>query len=200
MFLFILGLSFFEKSFTIAITKYSTFLGFLVTIIIAIITFYYYLATKKIAEKTEESLIISKLHRKETKTVELINEWNNSIGSISIKRKKYGLIMNNKKEVQGLGRDNALNFIEDYKQLLSYFSIVNNLINKDDINLKQYFDSLGIDIIYYYENHHIENREVFEKVRIRIEDKNIIGITIPNTEKEKNVEKVYSILKALSSK
>lgn len=46
----------YEGSFTLTIAKYSTFFNFFLTAIIALITFLYFLATKRIVEKTSESV------------------------------------------------------------------------------------------------------------------------------------------------
>ena len=50
------GLWFFERSFTLTVIKYSTFLNFFLTTIIVLVTFLYYLATKNVARATSESV------------------------------------------------------------------------------------------------------------------------------------------------
>jgi len=53
------GLWIYERSFTETVVKYSTFLNLFLTAIIALITYLYFLATKRIVEKNSESVALT---------------------------------------------------------------------------------------------------------------------------------------------
>jgi len=165
------GLWLYEGSFTLTITKYSTFLNLFLTSIIALITILYYLATKNIADSTNESARASReiaettiMLEKEKLTYELIREWSYDKKLLTLKREKIGEHFLNV-ESGMFDYKKGIEFIEYFNSFFDYFTIVDGLMENKKINKELYLKILSREIVNFWNNEYEDNNKVVSKIR-----------------------------------
>jgi hypothetical protein len=150
-----------------------------ISIFTMIITFFYFLATLRIANKTAESVEASRNFsdttikiEKDRLTYELIKEWSYDKKLLTLKRQKIGenfLNAGSKK----FNFKKSIEFIGHFNGFFDYFTIVHELIKNDKINKELYLKVLSKQIIDFMKREYRTNIELLHIIQNKFHEEAI---------------------------
>ncbi len=151
----------------------SGYLNLIATIFIVLVTFLYYLATKEIADRTSESVQVSRevaettimLERKRI-TLQLIGEWFNDKKLLASRRRTLNLFPGGNKGINVPNNLNCKEFITLYNSFMEYFILVRGLLNNKEIDRSLYFSIVGKDVFGFFEEYKIAKEVIMAAYKI----------------------------------
>jgi len=181
--LIIFGFWIFRRSFIISIKEFSVFYSFIATGIIAYVTFLYFLATKRIANKTSESVEASrKLSEttvqieKDRLTYELIKEWSYDKKLLTLRIEGVcDIVLSGEFIIHDLKK--SFKIIEYFNNFYDYFTIVRELIKNDKINKELYFKVLSRQIVGFMKDEYKINHKILSHIQYNF-NKSKVGYPI----------------------
>ena len=155
-----------------------TFVNICIFGLILWVTIKYARSTKEIAEKTAESVEASKGLskttvdlRKDELTYKLIREWTDDKKYLTYHSKKLGID-------GGDVLESAEEFIDHFNNFVNYFSLVEKLINYNNINKDLYFKILSKEIVNFKYEEFDKNADAYSLILRNLRDNLKINLPI----------------------